>query len=1104
MRAFLLQLLWSIALLGVVSGSAAAGSAAGREAGNTAKASGGDTYIIRLASQPVAAYAGGIPGLEATTTKRDARGRFDARSAAARAYEAHLRGEQDAFLKRLVRVLGRAPQVQFAYRHALNGVAVSLSPAEARRVAQMEGVEAVERNRMERLTSDAGPAFIGAASVWGGGVDALGYAVELSGDNEVPPVSTTASGAGSFTYDLSTRELQYSVALSDITPTAAHIHDGVAGVNGPVLHSLSIVGSTLQGTVVLTPEQQPKLANQGLYVNVHSAANPGGQIRGQIRLAGTMGEGVVVGVLDTGINAGHPSFAAVAGDGYQHVNPLGAGNYLGHCVADPAFCNDKLIGAWSFLSGDADPTDFDSHGSHTAGTAVGNLVADASIGTLSPPLAFSHVSGVAPRANLVAYKVCGGSGCPSAATTAAVNQAIIDGVDVINYSISGGTNPYADSTAIAFRNAANAGIVVAASAGNEGPGAGTVNHHAPWVLTVAASTHNREVLNTLTALGSSNGPLADIRGQSPTAAFGPAPIVYAGAAPFNNPLCGSFPPGTFSGQIVVCDRGVFGRVQKGQNVLAAGAGGMVLANDAPSAASLNVDAHVLPAVHISHADGVALKAWLAAGSNHTGSLSGSSLSYAGLGDAMASFSSRGPAGRVVPELANLLKPDVSGPGLNIVAAIAAGIGPPPEFGFLSGTSMSSPHLAGAAALWKALHPDWSAAAIKSALMSTSVGGLRKEDDITPADPFDVGAGGVSLGAAGGIGFVLDVDAADYLAANPAVGGDPRVLNLPSLADARCVVGCSWTRTVRSVAGETRSYSVSAVEPPGSSITINPPAFSLAPGASQTLEISADVSGLAPDAWGFAQVVIQRDGGGSSQTLPLAVRPASSSLPGRVRIEASGSSGSWPLSGVRSLPASELASSVSGLVQGTPTEQSVAQDPTGNDAFNGDGGTFFITLEVPVGALRLVAEIVASDALDADLYVGQGSTPSEGAIECTSATSNALEYCDIEDPAAGTWWVLVQNWEGSGAPADAIRLVTAAVGGGAAGNLTVAGPVSVAGGVPYDLSLDWDDAAILPGTHWYGQFTLGSSPATPDDLARVAVDLVRGSEIVFSDGFETQP
>jgi subtilisin family serine protease len=699
-------------------------------------AQGPAVYIIQLADSPVATYTGGVDGLEATSPAATGAAKLDAKSPASLAYAAYLEGKQADAIAAFNRVLGRQIEVKFQYQHAYNGIATELTPAEARLVAQVEGVTQVYRETIEELLTDAGPAWIGAPAVWG-------------------------------------------------SPS------------------------------------------------------------------GNKGEGVIAGIIDTGINHDHPSFADVGGDGYNHTNPYGAGAYVGWCVANPSFCNDKLIGAWNFVTPGTTPEDDDGHGSHTSSTVAGNVMQDADFIAPTTSYTFPFVSGVAPHANVIMYKACGTGGCPGSATTASVNQAVIDGADVLNYSISGGTQPYTDPTSVAFLNANTAGVFAAASAGNSGPTAGTTNHKEPWNLTVAASTHDRAFLNSVVNMsGGGSTPPADILGEGATLGYGPASIVYAGDYAGNN-LCGPFPAGTFTGQIVVCDRGTYGRVEKGQNVLNAGGGGMVLVNDQLSAASLNADGHVLPAVHISYADGTVLKTWLSSGSGHTATITGGTVSqYAEHGDNMASFSSRGPSGF------NLIKPDVTAPGLNILAAVATlpGGPPAPEYNIMSGTSMSSPHAAGAAALMRALHPGWSPTQIKSAIMLTGVTSVNKEDNTTPADPDDMGAGRINLDGAMDAGFVLDVTRAEYDAANPTLGGDMGELNLPSMSNTECPGFCSWTRNLQSVLGNSVDYSVSTSGEPGLVLSVDQPSFTLAAGGNQQVVITADVVAGTPGETLFGEVV----------------------------------------------------------------------------------------------------------------------------------------------------------------------------------------------------------------------------------------------------------
>ncbi|HUF39502.1 MAG TPA: S8 family serine peptidase, partial [Anaerolineales bacterium] len=236
------------------------------------------------------------------------------------------------------------------------------------------------------------------------------------------------------------------------------------------------------------------------------------------------------------------------------------------------------------------------------------------------------------------------------------------------------------------------------------------------------------------------------------------------------------------------------------------------------------------------------------------------------GDVMASFSSRGP--NAAPDL---LKPDVTAPGVDILAAFhtpdPANPGPD-EYGIISGTSMSSPHVAGSGALLRALHPDWTPDQVKSALMTTAfnapAGGkevhpILKEDSATPADPFDVGAGRVDLSQAGRAGFVLDESLVNYQNASPDLGGDPAALNLPSLADGDCDGACSWTRILEGSAAGAVSWTV-AVEATGDmGLTVTPAAFTLSQGETVTVRFAADVTAVEPKGtWVFARVVFLPD------------------------------------------------------------------------------------------------------------------------------------------------------------------------------------------------------------------------------------------------------
>ncbi len=540
------------------------------------------------------------------------------------------------------------------------------------------------------------------------------------------------------------------------------------------------------------------------------------------------GEDVVVGILDSGIWPEHPSFSDPDPSGKPYGPPPAtwagtACQFSGGANPGSLFaCNNKLIGAQRFMATyDAviglipgeftTARDDNGHGTHTASTAAGNASVAASI--FGVPHGF--VSGVAPRARVAAYKVCGDQGCFSSDSAAAVQQSILDGVNVINFSISGGSNPYGDVVSLAFLDAYAAGVFVAASAGNSGPGADTTDHREPWVTTVAASTQKREFQTTATV--TDGGASIALTGASLTRGIAPTPVITAGAPPFNDPLClNATPDGAFSGKIVVCQRGTIGRAQKGYNVLQRGAVGMILYNQAPNVTDLETDNHYLPAIHIQYSQGVALLDFLAGHPAATASWPDGVASSA-RGDVMASFSSRGGPGQTL----GISKPDVTAPGVQILAghtpaSVDTATGPQGElFQAIAGTSMSSPHVAGAGALLKALHPDWTPGQIKSALMTSASRGVVKEDGVTPATPFDFGSGRIDLNKAGSVGLTFDETAANYVALRAELWN----ANYPSLYHPAMPGQITVQRTVRNETGADGVWMLSVAAPADVSIAV---------------------------------------------------------------------------------------------------------------------------------------------------------------------------------------------------------------------------------------------------------------------------------------------
>ncbi|MGZ5403027.1 MAG: S8 family serine peptidase [Nocardioides sp.] len=942
-------------------------------------------YLVQLESAAVPSYDGGVKGLAPV----QAAGRTFAPDAAReRAYRDYVVEEQADLRRDIAGVTGRAPQVKFSYTDALNGLAVSLTRDEARQVAEIDGVAAVQVDEVRQLQTDVGPEWIGAPSIWDG--------------------SATPSGAG------------------------------------------------------------------------------------------TRGEGVIAGVLDSGVNAANPSFAdsvpvADGGDGYDHENPLGAGTYVGVCdpanvlFYNPDFgCNDKLIGAWDFASGDnAGPNgvgyayDENGHGTHTASTTAGNQVDATTFSAEENPAerfsATRNIKGVAPHANVITSDVCAG-GCPMSAIVAGIDQAIDDGVDVINYSIgsAAASNPWSDPDGLGFLNARAAGIHVATSAGNDGPGSSTVGSPAdvPWITSVGATQHNRQwqaTVENITADGTTHPDIAGLAFAN--ASDGTFPLVDAADLGSNLCLAAELAGKDLTGQIVVCERGNNGRVEKGEVLAALGAEGMVLMNDEASGDSLNADPHALPAVHISYADGVELEQWMDTVTGEQASLSGGTEVIGDeLADIMAGFSSRGPNRAV-----EMISPSLSAPGVDILAG--NGRNNEVSWGFISGTSMASPHVAGAFALIAAENPDWTPAEAQSALMTTAVTAVT-DNDGSEADWLDMGSGRVDLTKAADAGLVLDETEADYLAADPTVGGDVKELNTASMASSQCLEECSWTRTVSATetgAGTWTTEGSGVTD--GIAVSVEPATFTLAEGESQDITITANVAGASTEDYQFGNVVLTPAAGSKAPAahLPVAALPSTGIIPAEIDIDTRRDAGSQESEPIEAVQITDLDIEANGLVPATVQGLSIEEDSTNPDPFDGNG-TEVIDVTVPQGATRLIANLTDATAPDFDLYVGTGEVAAENVV-ATSASGGSAESVDIAlgDGDAGNWWILVQNWQASTpGGTDTVDLEHAVVSGDA-GNLRAEGPASQPAGEPFTIRTFWDESRMRAGQTWYGSLTLSAAP-----------------------------
>ena len=497
------------------------------------------------------------------------------------------------------------------------------------------------------------------------------------------------------------------------------------------------------------------------------------------------GHDVIVGVLDTGIWPESESFNDTG------MTPVPT-HWKGMCETGRGFqkhhCNKKIVGARVFYRGYEavtgkingqneykSPRDQDGHGTHTAATVAGSPVRGANL------LGYAHgtARGMAPGARIAVYKVCWAGGCFSSDILSAVDRAVADGVNVLSISLGGGVSSYyRDSLSIAAFGSMEMGVFVSCSAGNAGPEPASLTNVSPWITTVGASTMDRDFPATARlGTGRTISGVSLYKGRRTLSTRKQYPLVYMGGNSSSldpSSLCleGTLNPRVVAGKIVICERGISPRVQKGQVAKQAGAVGMILANTAANGEELVADCHLLPAVAVGEKEGKLIKSYALTSRNATATLAfrGTSLGIRP-SPVVAAFSSRGPNLLTL----EILKPDIVAPGVNILAAWTGDLGPSSlptdhrrvKFNILSGTSMSCPHVSGIAALLKARHPEWSPAAIKSALMTTAYvhdnthHPMKDASTATPSTPFDHGAGHINPMKAQDPGLIYDLEPQDY-------------------------------------------------------------------------------------------------------------------------------------------------------------------------------------------------------------------------------------------------------------------------------------------------------------------------------------------------------
>ncbi|XP_072987183.1 subtilisin-like protease 4 [Typha latifolia] len=560
------------------------------------------------------------------------------------------------------------------------------------------------------------------------------------------------------------------------------------------------------------------------------------------------GEGMIIGVIDTGIIPTHPSFRD---DGL----PLPPLKWRGRCDFSAAVCagNNKLIGAMAFRSNrHPSPLDDHGHGTHTAGTAAGAFVYGAEVlGN-----AVGTASGTAPRAHVAAYKVLYNNRGTDYDFLAGIDQAILDGVDVLSMSL-GSLKPqpmFSSANGIGTFSAIKKGIFPSICAMNNGPFERTVINDFPWVLTVGASTHDRRI-TAIVKLGNGMEFDGESAYQPPSHVPVQLPLVYPGVNKTQqtlNCLKGSMNGFDVKGKIVLCGMGHVENVEKSNVVKDAGGAGMILMNQPWNGFTTFADAHAIPTAHVSFVDALKILNYFETTPGATAEIifKGTTFGHRPV-PSVAFFSGRGPSSYN----GGIIKPDILGPGVNILAAWPYEVGPNPSgvktstFNFESGTSMATPHLSGIAAMLKKNHPTWSPAAIKSAIMTTAHVADRDgnqiidQADYKPAKLTAMGAGHVNPAAANDPGLVYDLKPDDYIPYLCGLGYSdnlvqaitrtrvqcsiipkisPEQLNYPSIAFSfGNYISKIVTRTVTNVGEANEIYFPKIVVPKGTNVVVSP-------------------------------------------------------------------------------------------------------------------------------------------------------------------------------------------------------------------------------------------------------------------------------------------